>query len=117
VLITLTHREIYIVRQRSPGTCPYDVVLVHERKHEAADEAVIAEHRRRIEVAAESAISTSSPAGPVPLGQGAALESRLAEAVAVVLRRETAAMGKTRAERQAAIDTPQEYRRVRAACG
>jgi len=36
---------IYILRDRHPGSCPYESALAHERKHQAADEAALAEHR------------------------------------------------------------------------
>src|SRR5690349_1327075 len=36
-------RRIWVIRERKPGTCDYDVVLAHERKHQAIDDAVIDE--------------------------------------------------------------------------
>jgi hypothetical protein len=110
-------RMIYIVRERHPGACPYDSVLAHERKHQAADDAVLAEYRPRIARAASRAIAALPPPSPVPLAQGDRAEARLTTAVAHALQRVLDAMNAARAARQRSIDSPGEYRRVRAACG
>ena len=44
VVISMRQRVIYGARERRPGSCDYDAVLGHERKHEAADDPVLAEH-------------------------------------------------------------------------
>ena len=51
----MPRRVIYIVRERHPGSCPYESVLAHERKHQATDEAVLVEHLPRLRRAAEDA--------------------------------------------------------------
>jgi hypothetical protein len=114
--ITMLDRVIYIVRARLPGTCPYESLLAHERKHQAVDDAVIAEYRPLLERAAERA-AAAVPAAPVPVDQGEAAEARLTAAVETALQSAVKAMQETRAARQAAVDTPAEYRRIRAACG
>ena len=48
---------------------------------------------------------------------GDTAEARLTAPIAAALKLAFAALAKARAERQAAIDTPAEYHRVRAVCG
>jgi hypothetical protein len=111
--IRLAPRVIYVTRQRVPGTCPYESVLTHERKHQAVDEALLGEYRPLIENAVTAAIAAlqlpphaaTNPAAP------------LAPAVDAALQRVMASLAAARTERQAAVDNPREYRRVRAACG
>jgi hypothetical protein len=115
VTLTMPRRVIYIVRERHPGTCPYESVLAHERKHQAVDEAVVAEHIPRLQQAAKDAAAL--PRIETPEADGEAMKALLTEPIAAALKREFAALAKARTERQAAVDTPDEYRRVRAACG
>jgi hypothetical protein len=115
--IAVTHRKIYVIRARRPGTCLYDSVLGHERKHQAVDDGVVAEYRERFAQAAERAIAALPPPAPVALGEGKAAAARLTAAVEKALRASVGAMNAARDARQAAVDTPSEYRRVGAACG
>jgi hypothetical protein len=117
VEIAVRDRMIYIIRERRPGGCPYDSVLAHERKHQAADDAVLAEYRLLLQRSAERAITALPPSAPVPLAQGDKEEARLTAAIAAAVQRGLDAMSTARAARQIAIDSPAEYRRVRAACG
>jgi hypothetical protein len=116
VTMTMPRRMIYIVRDRHPGSCPYESVLAHERKHQATDEAVLSEHRPRLQRAAEEA-AAELPHGATPEADGDTAEARLTAPIAAALKRAFAALAKARAERHAAIDTPAEYRRVHAVCG
>jgi hypothetical protein len=115
VTLTMPKRMIYIVHDRRPGSCPYESVLAHERKHQATDEAVLSEHRPRLQRAVEDAAAALPRAAGKADGETA--DAKLSVPIAVALQRAFAALAKARAERQAAIDTPAEYRRVRAACG
>jgi hypothetical protein len=110
-------RTIYIIRERRPGTCPYDSVLTHERKHQAADDAILAEYARRLEQAVALAIAGLRPAAPVPSADAAAAQQHLMAPVEAAVQRVLDALETARRARQAAIDTPREYRRVAAECG
>ncbi len=110
-------RRIFIVHARPPGTCWYDSVLAHERKHQAADEAVVAEYAPRLERDVARAIAALPPAAPMPAAQAAAAPQRLAAPVQAALKQALRALDATRRARQGAIDNPREYRRVAAACG
>lgn len=117
ITIIAAPRTIYVTRERRPGTCPYDSVLQHERKHQAADEAVIAEFAPRLKETVARAIAALPPPAPVPAGEAAAVERRLTAAVAHAVNDELRALAAERHARQVAIDTAGEYRRVAAACG
>ena len=115
--IVAPERTIYIVRARPPGTCWYDSVLTHERKHQATDDAVIAEFAPRLQQAVARALADLPPIVPVRSADGAAAQQRLMAPLDAAVRRALDALEATRRARQAAIDTPLEYRRVGAACG
>lgn len=115
--VALADRKIYILRARQPGTCAYDSVLAHERKHQRVDEAVVAEYRPLLARAAERAVAALPLPSAVAVDAGAAEEARLIGAVETALQQSVAAMNAARAARQAAVDTPAEYRRLGAACG
>ena len=117
ISLTAAPRTIYVTRERRPGTCAYETVLKHERKHQAADDAVIAEFAPRLKQKVARAIAQLPPPAPVPPGEAAALEHRLTAAVERAVNDELRALEAARQSRQAAIDTPGEYRRVAAACG
>ncbi|HEX7966808.1 MAG TPA: hypothetical protein VF502_01210 [Stellaceae bacterium] len=117
VEILAPERRIFIVRARPPGTCWYDSVLAHERKHQATDAAVVAEYAPRLEREIARAISALPAGALVPVGQAAAAQRRLVAPVQAAIKHVLDALDAARRARQAAIDTPQEYRRVAAACG
>jgi len=117
ITMTAAARTIYVARERRPGTCPYDSVLKHERRHQAADDAVIAEFAPRLKRRVARAIAALPPPAPLPPGDAAAVERRLTAAVERAVHDELRALEAARRARQAAIDTPGEYRRVGAACG
>jgi hypothetical protein len=115
--LTMPVRVIYIVRQRQPGTCPYESVLAHERRHQVTDDALLAEAVPSLRQAVAEALATLPAPRPVPVDAASNARRQLAEPVNAVVRRILAAFSATREARQAEVDTPQEYRRVRAACG
>ncbi len=117
VELRLTDRIIYVIRERKPGTCGYEVVLEHERKHEAVDDAVLREHIPRLRAAVERAIAGLPEPRPVPRRQGATVDKQMFAAVEKALDRAVAELQRDLARRQNAIDTPAEYQRVGAACG
>jgi hypothetical protein len=116
VTLTMPKRMIYIVHDRHPGSCPYESVLAHERKHQATDEALLSEYRLRLQRAAEEA-AAALPHAATREADGETMEARLTAPIATALKRAFALLAKARAERHAAIDTPAEYRRVHAVCG
>jgi hypothetical protein len=117
ITMTIAPRTIYVTRERRPGTCSYDSVLNHERKHQAADDAVIAEFAPRLKQQVARALAALPPPAPVRSSEAAAVDRRLTASVERTVNAELRALAAARKSRQAAIDTPGEYSRVRAACG
>ncbi len=115
--VAVADRKIYIVKKRVPGTCAYDAVLVHERKHQRVDDDLLREQAPLIRQAIEQALAALPAPSPVPPAEESAVRTRLAAAVQTALERALKTLDAERKVRQAAIDTPQEYRRVGAACG
>ena len=115
--VAMPSRRIYIVRERRPGTCPYESVLAHERKHQAVDDDVLGQGLPRLRASIERTIAALPATRPRPTTEAAEVEQRLTAPVAEAVQRGWAELSAARAARQAEIDTPQEYRRVRAACG
>src|SRR5260221_7842457 len=116
VQITIAPRTIYIARGRRPGSCGYNVVLEHERKHEAVDDDVVIAHLPIIRQALETA-ATMAGTLVVPAYQRQEAVDRLTKAISDAFDRAITQLTAEQARRQAAVDTPQEYARVSAACG
>lgn len=117
VRISMPLRTIYIVRARQPGTCAYESVLAHERKHQAVDDVLLAEELPHLRVEIANALAALPSRHSVPLDKAADASAKLSELTASIVKRSTSALFAARAARQAEIDNPQEYRRVRVACG
>jgi hypothetical protein len=116
VTVFMAQRRIYVIRERKPGTCFYDSVLAHERQHQAIDDAVLAAELPRLRQEVAEGIARLPTRGAVPQGESAVSEARLGAELKAVLRRSLQRLVATRNARQAALDTPGEYRRIRAAC-
>lgn len=115
VTLRMPLRVVYVIRERRPGTCAYEIVLRHERAHQAIDDAVIEEYRPRLRAAAAAAIEALPAAALTAYGAGAA--EQLGTPISAALERTFDALKHEREVRQKAVDTPGEYRRVNAACG
>lgn len=110
-----TDREIYVIRERRPGTCAYEAVLAHERRHEAVDAAVINAFGPRLEAAlAQRAASLGIVR--VAAGERDAAQRWLVSAIDEVFREQMRLLQEERERRQQAIDNAIEYRRIAAAC-
>jgi hypothetical protein len=117
VRISMPLRTIYIIRARQPGSCGYESVLAHERKHQAVDDALLAEEVPRLRVEIADALAALPRRQSVPIHEAGDASAELSELIASIVKRSTSALFAKRAARQAEVDNPQEYRRVRAACG
>lgn len=116
VALSMSPREIFVVRERPPGTCGYDVVLDHERKHQAVDDAVFAEYKTQLRQKIERAILDLQPERPVPVGVTLAARARLSTFVRGVVTAAVDGLMTARQTRQAQVDNPSEYARLGTAC-
>ena len=117
VRMVLSPRQIYVVRDRRPGTCPYEAVLEHERKHKAIDDEVFRADAPRLQRALEAAIAHLPPERPVPAADAVDAKTRLVAPLKQVFQAAVDAVMAERNARQEHLDNPGEYKRVGAACG
>jgi hypothetical protein len=115
--VAMSSRRIYIVRERRPGTCAYESVLAHERKHQVVDDEVMTEELPRLRASVARAIVALPPTSPIPAADAAIAERLLTQPVAEAVQSGWDELAAARAARQATVDTADEYSRVRAACG
>ncbi|HYH19177.1 MAG TPA: hypothetical protein VD995_11225 [Azospirillum sp.] len=107
-------RVVYVARELPRGSCIHGEVLAHEMKHVATDEALLKEFqpeiRRRIETAA-ARLGTVRARSQQQAVQ--ALRRPLDAALKGLLQE----FSRNRDDRQARVDTIQEYQRVSRSCG
>jgi len=117
VRMILSPRQIYVVRDRKPGTCPYEAVLGHERKHKAIDDEVFRQEAPRLQHTLESAIAGMPREQPLPPNEAAEEKKRLVASLKNVFQAAVDAVMAERNARQKHLDNPGEYKRVGEACG
>lgn len=114
VRVTLAHTEnrILIAREIPAGTCLYQEVEAHERRHVAANtrvlRAAVAPARRAIEAWAAEAEGRAAN----PETAKAVLQEGLRQAMEPVM----AALNERRTEANRAVDSPEEYQRLSRSC-
>ncbi len=111
--LTMVPVTVYIAREVQDNACARDVVLEHEMKHVAVLEKHMADSARELEEAlprvfAQRVILARDPA---------AAEAEVKQAVQEFMGEFTARSSRDLKQRQAAVDTAEEYERVSAACG
>ncbi|HYM02123.1 MAG TPA: hypothetical protein VET85_04190 [Stellaceae bacterium] len=117
VQITMIERKIYITRKRRPGTCAFDAVLAHERKHQFLDDEILRARLPAVRGEIENAVVRLPPFAAAAAGQEGMMRARLGAAIHGALSHALKTLEAERKLRQQEVDTPREYRRVAAACG
>ena len=113
--IEAADRRIWVIRERHPGTCAYDVVLEHERKHQQVDEEVVAAFVPKLEKALAHRAAALGVVR-VSAGEREAIQKRMLTAVNETFQAQMHTLQEERERRQQEVDTPAEYRRIGAAC-
>jgi hypothetical protein len=114
--LTVSPRRIYVVRERSPGTCPYNAVLAHERKHQAVDDELFNQSVPWLRHRIEKAILDLPREQPTMASEVPATQAKLNKVMSDAMRSAVADMMAERKLRQSRVDDPREYQRVGAAC-
>ena len=114
VVLTLVEAEhqISMAREIPAGSCLYNAVLAHERRHASANKQSLA-------VAVQSARQAAQAWARRASGFGADAEiamARLQDGLKRAMAPSLAAMRTARATAHARIDTPAEYRRLASVC-
>jgi hypothetical protein len=109
--------KIYIAREYRPGTCHYNAVLEHEKKHVRVDRDIVNKYTKIIVRGVNSALKQVGYAhGPYDSAQLPALQKRISGIIESVIQQYAANMNAEREALQKKVDTIEEYRRVDAQC-
>lgn len=108
---------IYIAREYEKGSCMYQSILQHEKKHIAVDRDIVAKYTAKItQVLDKKLKEIGYTHGPFKTSDIKREQDRLQTAVQETVQNISKEMGKERRARQQAVDTLQEYDRVQARC-
>lgn len=109
--------KIYIAREYKPGTCHYDAVLGHEKKHFRTDRDLVNKYANIVVKAVNNALKVAGYSqGPMPEASLPAAQERTGKMIETVLAGYSANMNKERQILQQKIDSLEEYKRVDSLC-
>lgn len=114
IKLTLGHtlHQVLIASEVPRGGCLFQEVLEHEMRHVAVNRQTLATYAPRVREAAARWAADAVARGGDSQAMAASLRDQLGAAVKPVLDQ----LNTTRRNQQAAIDTPEEYRRLAASC-
>ncbi len=108
---------IYIARENPVGSCSYNAILEHEKKHVEADRIVVNKYAKRIGEALSYALNKyGATFGPFEASRVAAVQTKLQTYIDGIVKAEVDKMNKERMIIQQSIDSLEEYERVRRLC-
>ena len=108
---------IYIAKNHRKGSCMYNAILEHEKKHVMADRALVAKYRSIIAKALETAVRDAGAShGPYPASKLGAYQNALQKELQNVVHIYSAKLTEERKKKQQNIDTLEEYESVQAKC-
>ena len=110
------HSLIYIARELRRSSCDYRELLAHEQKHVTIDREIMNEYRAEIRAFLERRLVENGFVGPVPVSLARNVQADLVRAVGELVDTKMQELHRERDRRQQAIDTPEEYARLNAAC-
>lgn len=109
---------IYIAKEYKRGTCHYDAIMEHEKKHIAVDREVVNRHINYIVKAVDNTLKHYGYVqGPMDVAQIPAMQERMSEIVDSVIQQFHRNMNVENKKLQVTtVDTLQEYNRVDSVC-
>lgn len=109
--------KIVIAKEIKRNRCMHKAVLEHEHKHIDVDRDVVNETARRLGKNLYAALAKKGfTVGPVPAKDAQKHADKMVKYVMDITQKDYETLGKHRSERQAAVDTLEEYERVKALC-
>ncbi|WP_193368314.1 hypothetical protein [Pelagibius marinus] len=105
---------VYVAREYRRGSCQYKAVLAHEMEHVAVLREALQDYKQKLEEALRQALDRGL--FPYTGRDGALLKVRAESYFEAPFREALAAAERERDRRNAALDTPESYRRTRAVC-
>lgn len=114
IRLTLRHslHQVMIASEVPRGSCLFQEVLAHEMRHVAVNRQTLATYAPRVREAAVQWAAGAVARGGDAQMLAVSLRDQLGAAVKPVLDR----LNATRRSQQAAVDSPEEYRRLSASC-
>lgn len=108
---------IYIAREYKKGTCHYNAVMEHERKHVAVDRYIVNKYTKILVKAVNNTLKHIGYAhGPFNAAQIPSVQQKIDTVVSSVIGQYSENMSTERNKLQAKIDTLEEYERVSKKC-
>jgi len=114
--LSFGNRRIYVQRDYPPGSCAYNAVLTHERKHQAVDENLVQEYLPRLIGNIETAVAQAKQTVSVPVGRHEEVMHRFGAIAGAAVDQGFKEMNAERNRREAAVDNRDEYARVARSC-
>jgi hypothetical protein len=100
--------KIYIAENNARGDCG-KFILKHERKHVAADRIVMNEYSQKMGIRIQEAVNKMGAVGPFDGKNMESIKRQMTQRIKGIIEEETEIMKLRMKERQATIDTLEEY--------
>ena len=107
---------IYVAREHTPSSCQYREIMKHEKKHVDTDRQIVNKYANQMGTMLQSSINSSLVRGPYPHDRLNDIQQSMLDYVVNVLKTQQSLMEEERFRAQQAVDTFEEYERVRLAC-
>lgn len=104
---------VYMARELERGTCAYDTVLDHERRHIATDRLLVQSIAPNLETQLRDAIASI---GVIRASSGQVAQTQIHRMLQDYLRALGASLSQVRQKHQSMIDTDDEYERLSRSC-
>lgn len=115
--VTLSYvPEVFIASDYPQGRCRYEDTLHHELRHVKMDQDIVAQQVPLIREMAAKRMAGMTPPGPLPAATLAKVQAGFVGNMKAALQSYMRDLGALRAQKQATIDTRQEYLRASRAC-
>lgn len=103
---------IYVVREFRPGSCAYNAVLAHEKKHAAVDRAIVQKYAPLIGKEVQKAVNAAGALGPYPIADMKSVQDRMLRHIETAVSSLELQMTEDQARRQQDVDSLEEYQYV-----
>ncbi len=107
---------IYIANKFPRGSCMFNAILEHEKKHVVVDREIVNKYAIIIGKTLKDEIAAARIYGPVSKSKESLLGDKMRGRMKEILDNTTKQMSAERQKRQQAVDSLQEYERVNRSC-
>lgn len=108
---------IYVSKAYKKGSCMYNSVLEHEKKHVAVDQALMVKYRAIMMAALERALAElGHKRGPMKTSGLSGAQQKFQTSIQNVVKKYSAQLTSERKKQQQDVDNLAEYERVQARC-